>query len=139
MAEPLVSVIIPTFNRAHCVDKTIDSVRSTTYRHTEIIVLDDGSTGTIATELPLVLILFYLPPVMAILVATVAPLISGGRSRIELTKIWFNVAKSAASVSAAVLVIDALPRIRGAGPGTWGILFLAMAVAAINAIASDAE
>jgi glycosyltransferase involved in cell wall biosynthesis len=44
MAEPLVSVIIPTFNRAHCVGKAIDSVRSQTHQNTEIAVLDDGST-----------------------------------------------------------------------------------------------
>ena len=44
MSAPLVSVIIPTFNRAYCVAKAIDSVRSQTYQNTEILVLDDGST-----------------------------------------------------------------------------------------------
>jgi glycosyltransferase involved in cell wall biosynthesis len=42
--EPLVSVIIPTFNRAYCVGQAIDSVRAQTHRNTEILVLDDGST-----------------------------------------------------------------------------------------------
>ncbi len=42
--EPLVSVIIPTFNRAHCVGKAIDSALGQTHRNTEILVLDDGST-----------------------------------------------------------------------------------------------
>ena len=44
MPEPLVSVIIPTFNRAYCVGKAIDSARAQTHRNTEILVLDDGST-----------------------------------------------------------------------------------------------
>ncbi len=44
MPEPLVSVIIPTFNRAYCVGKAIDSARVQTHRNTEILVLDDGST-----------------------------------------------------------------------------------------------
>ena len=41
---PLVSVIIPTFNRAYCLAKAIDSARTQTHQNTEIIVLDDGST-----------------------------------------------------------------------------------------------
>ena len=44
MPEPLVSVIIPTFNRAYCVGKAIDSVCTQTHQNTEILVLDDGST-----------------------------------------------------------------------------------------------
>ena len=44
MPEPLISVIIPTFNRAYCVGKAIDSVQAQTHRNTEILVLDDGST-----------------------------------------------------------------------------------------------
>jgi GT2 family glycosyltransferase len=44
MPEPLVSVIIPTFNRAYCLGKAIESVRTQTHQNTEILVLDDGST-----------------------------------------------------------------------------------------------
>jgi glycosyltransferase involved in cell wall biosynthesis len=44
MPEHLVSVIIPTFNRAYCVGKAIESARAQTHRNTEILVLDDGST-----------------------------------------------------------------------------------------------
>jgi glycosyltransferase involved in cell wall biosynthesis len=44
MPEPLVSVIIPTFNRAYCVGSAIDSALKQTHRNTEILVLDDGST-----------------------------------------------------------------------------------------------
>jgi diguanylate cyclase (GGDEF)-like protein len=85
----------------------------------------------VATELPLVLALFYLPPAMVIVAATAATVITQIRNGAETTKIFFNVAKTAASVSASVLVIVALPPIRGAGPGTWGILFAAASIGAL--------
>lgn len=41
---PLVSVIIPTYNRCQLVQEAIDSVLVQTHPHYELIVVDDGST-----------------------------------------------------------------------------------------------
>ena len=41
--EPLVSVIIPTFNRASLIAESIQSVIDQTYKNWELIIVDDGS------------------------------------------------------------------------------------------------
>ncbi|MDA9009510.1 glycosyltransferase [Alphaproteobacteria bacterium] len=45
---PAVSVIIPTFNRAHCLRTAVDSVLSQSFSDLELIISDDGSTDDTA-------------------------------------------------------------------------------------------
>jgi len=47
--QPLVSVVIPTYNRAGIIGETIENVFQQTYPNIELIVVDDGSTdGTVS-------------------------------------------------------------------------------------------
>lgn len=47
--ETMVSIIVPTYNRAHVIKRAIDSILRQTYSSYEIIVVDDGSTDETAS------------------------------------------------------------------------------------------
>ncbi|WIM97102.1 bifunctional diguanylate cyclase/phosphodiesterase [Actinoplanes oblitus] len=93
------------------------------------IVIGRQTYTVVVTETPLIVGLFFLPPAMVILAMTCSALIT--YIRLEPAKLGFNVAKQAASTSAALIVMALLPPVRDAGPGTWGILFAAGAASAI--------
>ena len=42
--QPLVSIIIPTHNRAHLIGETLDSILAQSYTNWECLIIDDGST-----------------------------------------------------------------------------------------------
>ena len=42
--KQLISIIIPTYNRAHLITQTLDSILAQTYTNWECIIVDDGST-----------------------------------------------------------------------------------------------
>ena len=48
MSEQLVSIIVPTYNRGYCIQRTIDSVRAQSHENWELIIVDDGSTDNTA-------------------------------------------------------------------------------------------
>src|SRR5687768_5708706 len=43
MVSPLVSIIIPTYNRENLIGESIQSVLDQTYTNWELIIIDDGS------------------------------------------------------------------------------------------------
>jgi diguanylate cyclase (GGDEF)-like protein len=98
------------------------------------MVLTEGSTlhvvirrqAVIATvtEIPLVLALYFLPPLTVVVIFTLAALITQIRRKVRAAKFSFNVAKTAAATSLAGLVLHALPPMEGVGPATWGVLFV---------------
>ena len=49
MAPPLVSVVIPTHNRAYCLPEAIDSALGQSHPNVEVVVVDDGSTDETET------------------------------------------------------------------------------------------
>ena len=50
-SQPLVSAVIPTYNRANVVCEAVESVLQQTYLNVEVIVIDDGSTDDTQRQL----------------------------------------------------------------------------------------
>lgn len=48
---PLVTVILPTFNRQHCITDAIESVIRQSYQNWELMIIDDGSTDDTAARI----------------------------------------------------------------------------------------
>lgn len=47
--DELISIIVPTYNRAHLIGEAIQSVRAQTFANWELIIVDDGSTDNTET------------------------------------------------------------------------------------------
>ncbi|SCG66493.1 putative bifunctional diguanylate cyclase/phosphodiesterase [Micromonospora humi] len=85
------------------------------------------SVAVTLTEVPLVVALFYLPPLTVVVIYTLSTLGWCVWHRFPPAKFWFNVAKAAGATSLAGLVLLALPQSQDVGrPGTWVSLFLAV-------------
>lgn len=44
MKMPLISVIVPVYNKEYCIRRCLDSIINQTYQNIEILIIDDGST-----------------------------------------------------------------------------------------------
>ena len=45
--KPLVSIILPTYNRAHLLPRAVDSVLAQTFPYWELIIWNDGSANNL--------------------------------------------------------------------------------------------
>ncbi|MGW0436672.1 putative bifunctional diguanylate cyclase/phosphodiesterase [Micromonospora sp. NPDC003197] len=102
-----------------------------------VTIRRQGFTITI-NEIPLILAMFYLPPLTVVLICTVSTLITQLRRRAPADKLWFNVAKTAAATSLACLVLAAMPTIEDVGPGTWATLLIAVCINILVTLAAVA-
>jgi diguanylate cyclase (GGDEF)-like protein len=101
------------------------------------VVIRRQALGMTLTDLPLVLALYYLPPLTVTLIYTLASLVIHIlRHRMSGPKLWFNVARAAAGTSLGVLVLHALPPAREVGPYAW--LGLCLAVTMVILVSSTA-
>jgi diguanylate cyclase (GGDEF)-like protein len=82
-------------------------------------------------EIPLLLALFYLPPLLVIAVRVLSFVVVKGIARITFTKLMFNVASLALGTAVACAIVRGIG-INGVGPKTW--LVLALAVGTNSAI-----
>ncbi|MFC7545035.1 putative bifunctional diguanylate cyclase/phosphodiesterase [Plantactinospora sp. GCM10030261] len=90
-----------------------------------VVTLRQGLALTL-TEIPLVVALYWLPPLLVAIIGTVAGLVTQVYRRASPPKFWFNVAATGASVSVAALVYAVLPASSGGGPAAWLPLFVAV-------------
>ena len=44
MDNPFFSIVIPTYNRAHLLEATLNSILNQTFTDFEVLIIDDGST-----------------------------------------------------------------------------------------------
>jgi diguanylate cyclase (GGDEF)-like protein len=88
-------------------------------------------------EIPLVLGLFYLAPLVLVLVRGAASLVVRGRRSQSAVKLWFNVASITAAAACASLVVTGLgPVTTTKDPKSWLILVLAAAASLFVTFAS---
>ncbi|GIE86578.1 GGDEF domain-containing protein [Actinoplanes regularis] len=100
------------------------------------IVIRRSAFSILVTEMPLVLGLFYLSPVLMVLVIVGGHLLTLLRGSFTPVKIWFNLARAAASVCAALLVIEKFRPLVATSPATWVVLFVAAMVMLLVQLAS---
>lgn len=87
-------------------------------------------------EIPLVLGLFFLPPVTLILARVLALVVAQARRRVPLVKLCFNLASHGAETALASLIVVAVGPLETAGPRTWLALLAAVSAGVLLTIAS---
>uniref|UniRef100_A8M549 Diguanylate cyclase/phosphodiesterase with GAF sensor n=1 Tax=Salinispora arenicola (strain CNS-205) TaxID=391037 RepID=A8M549_SALAI len=97
------------------------------------IVVRRQALEVIATEIPLVLAFYYLPPLTVVALMVLSALVAQHWRRLGAVKVGFNVARTGAAASLGGVVLVGLSGVDGAGPRTWAVLF---AVVTVNSVVS---
>ncbi|WP_019869480.1 putative bifunctional diguanylate cyclase/phosphodiesterase [Salinispora oceanensis] len=92
------------------------------------IVVRRQALEVIATEIPLVLAFYYLPPVTVVALMVLSALVGYLWRRVGVVKVGFNLARTGAAASLGGVVLVGLSGVDGAGPRTWAVLFAAVTV-----------
>jgi diguanylate cyclase (GGDEF)-like protein len=88
------------------------------------------------TEIPLLLALFYLPPVMVVVTRLVGLVAVQMWQRSSIVKLCFNVASVGLATSVASLVVVGLGRPTTVDPDAWVVLGLAVATSTVISLAA---
>jgi len=84
-------------------------------------------------EMPLLLSLFYLPPLTVVTIRVVVCALSHLRHHASPVKLWFNIANVAVGVSLATMIYALFPDHHdGRSPATWLVLFAAVLASVIS-------
>jgi diguanylate cyclase (GGDEF)-like protein len=86
-------------------------------------------------EVPLLLALFYLPPLTILILRVVAPLAIPARRRLPPVKLCFNVANTAAGSAVATLIVYEFGPLKALRPDQWVVLLGAVFSAVLLVIA----
>ncbi|GAA2869938.1 bifunctional diguanylate cyclase/phosphodiesterase [Actinoplanes cyaneus] len=126
----------PRWYEAWAIGLLIFALYSIAVRAVFHIVIRHSSFAVVVTEVPLILGLFYLPPVLMILVIIGGQLVMHLQGTFTPVKVWFNIARATASVCASLLLIDYFRPLVAASPSTWAVLFAATLINLLVQLAS---
>jgi diguanylate cyclase (GGDEF)-like protein len=91
-----------------------------------------GHDTTISlTEIPLVVALFYLPPLPLLTIRVLALFLVLAKRGMPPVRLAFNLASRAASNAAAILIVSTFGPLRDVSPHTWLVLFAAASTATL--------
>ncbi|MEN3308603.1 MAG: hypothetical protein V7603_4805 [Micromonosporaceae bacterium] len=91
--------------------------------------------GFSLTEIPMLVALFYLPPLSILLVRLTVSLVLQIRRRVVPEKLGFNLANYAVGTAAAALIVSAFGTLHLTDPVSWLVLLLAVTVGDLASIA----
>ncbi|WP_027660307.1 putative bifunctional diguanylate cyclase/phosphodiesterase [Salinispora fenicalii] len=92
------------------------------------IVVRRQALEVVATEIPLVLAFYYLPPLTVVALMVLSALVQYLWRRLGVVKVGFNLARTGAAASLGGVVLVGLSGVDGTGPRTWVVLFAAVTV-----------